>query len=168
MPTDCCSNPGTLAYSQYCQNMAMTSPRARGLVGRTGSPSAPRKTLELPCNYNGAYYAVDTWYKRRSEHPNSRPIKSVYGQCTFLFTKTCSETTRFLDHQRTQAFVMSTCQLCTLDLGTSWLVAISKVHCGCPSTSLASSWYVGWMRCSSSPKNTESENSWRSIINHLL
>ena len=47
VPTDCCSNPGTLAYSQYCENMAMTSPRARGLVGRTGSPSAPRMLLLL-------------------------------------------------------------------------------------------------------------------------
>ena len=58
VPTDCCSNPGTLAYSQYCENMAMTSPRARGLVGRTGSPSAPRMLLLLLLDSGASLYFI--------------------------------------------------------------------------------------------------------------
>ena len=68
------------------------TPESVGMVSVSEWPyCAPRTllllllALELPSNYNGAYYAVVTWYKRRSEHPNSRPIKSFYGQCTFLF-----------------------------------------------------------------------------------
>ena len=66
-----------------------------GLVGRTGSPSAPRMLLlllldsgaSLVTSDNGAYYAPLTLGRKRleSEHPKQqRPIKSAqYGQSYF-------------------------------------------------------------------------------------